>query len=472
MQQAIKPHVAKYKERIVEEFVRLMNEYPIIGILNVENLPAPQFQKMRASLREKVIIKMAKRRLIKITIENVKDKKRGIEQLEKYLVGMPAMIFTKDNPFNLSKVLKKSKSKAPAKAGQTAPFDIVVQAGPTPFTPGPIIGELSSIGIKSGVEGGKVSITRETTVVREGERVSATVAGILSRLGVTPMEVGLDLVAVYENGIIFTKDVLAIDEEQYINNLRVAANSAISLSAFIGYITKDNVEILIRRAFNEAEALAVSEEIISDKAPKEKERTEIEEKPEKETEEEKKIEIEGEKIKIEEEIIREEVKEEKQKEEKAEEEIEEKGIEKPKPEIKEEKVEEELQLLKDIKAGGVEVKERITEESMKKAEELLKEIQKRAIEEKEAQEKKRTDVDDKVREMVEKTKGFAAGIRQPTSEDILEEIEEESPKPEKKEETKLPSLQELAEQAKKRERKKKEKVVPSAHELAKKKREK
>ena len=69
-----------------------------------------------------------------------------------HLKGMPALIFTKENPFSLFKTLKKSKTNAPAKANQTAPFDLIVPKGPTSFAPGPVIGELAILGIKSGVE--------------------------------------------------------------------------------------------------------------------------------------------------------------------------------------------------------------------------------------------------------------------------------------------------------------------------------
>jgi len=65
---------------------------------------------------------------------------------------MPALLFTKENPFKLYNKLQKSKSSAPAKAGQTAPSEIVVPKGPTPFAPGPIIGELGALGIKTAVE--------------------------------------------------------------------------------------------------------------------------------------------------------------------------------------------------------------------------------------------------------------------------------------------------------------------------------
>ena len=208
-------HVAEYKKEIVSTLVRLMNEYPIIAVVNMENLPAPQLQIMRAQLRKDFYITMTKRRLIKLAIEQAKSSKKGIEQLEAHLGGMPALIFTKENPFKLSRTLQRNKSPAPAKAGQTAPRDIIVQKGATPFAPGPIIGELATVGIKSGVEGGKVAIKEDTVVARAGEKIKPKVAEILARLGVQPMEVGLDLVAVYENGLIYGREILSVDEKEY-----------------------------------------------------------------------------------------------------------------------------------------------------------------------------------------------------------------------------------------------------------------
>src|SRR3989338_4447040 len=155
-------HVAEYKKKIVADLVRQLVSSPIIGAVDMENLPAPQLQKMRAQLRGKVSFAMTKRRLMKIAIAQAKEKKKGVEEIEKYLKGMPALIFTNENPFKLYRMLEKNKSPAPAKAGQTAPRDIIVPAGPTSFAPGPIIGELGQIGIRTGVEGGKVSVKSDS----------------------------------------------------------------------------------------------------------------------------------------------------------------------------------------------------------------------------------------------------------------------------------------------------------------------
>jgi large subunit ribosomal protein L10 len=257
-------HVAEYKKRIVNKIVDLINAYPIVGVVNVENLPAPQLQRMRAQLRDNVNIFMTKKRLISLALEKTKNSKKGIEKLKEYFKGMPALIFTRDNPFALAKTLKKNKSTAPAKPGQTAPKDIVVQAGPTSFSPGPIIGELGSVGIKTQIDKGKIAIKEDCVVCKEGDKISAALATLLTRLGIEPMEVGLDLIATYENGLIYTKDVLDIDEEKFMSNLSQVGAWAFNLAIEISYPTKDTIELLLSNAFMDAKALALGQNIIAD----------------------------------------------------------------------------------------------------------------------------------------------------------------------------------------------------------------
>jgi len=256
-------HVSEFKKKVVEDITKLSREYPIIGVVNMESLPAPQLQAMRSELRGKVELFMTKKRLMKIALEKIKNDKKGIEELENYLQGMPALIFTKDSPFKLSKTLKKSKAEAPAKAGQIAPKDIVVPAGPTPFAPGPVISELSSAGLPVGVEGGKVVVKEDTVVAKAGEKIEAKVAEILTRLDIKPMEVGLGLVVAYEDGIVYKKDVLDIDDQEYLDNVHLAASQAFNLAFNAAYVTNDNAPLLIGKAFNDAKALGISQEIFA-----------------------------------------------------------------------------------------------------------------------------------------------------------------------------------------------------------------
>ena len=347
-------HVALYKKKIVSDLTKLFRSYPIIGCLDMENLPAPQLQQMKANLRGRVVTTMTKRRLIKIAIDQCKDVK-GIEKIKDYLLGMPALLFTKEDPFKLNKILQKSKTNAPAKAGQIAPKDIVINAGPTSFSPGPIIGELAQIGLKTGVEANKVVIKEDRVVVKKGEPIKPEVASILTRLDIKPMEIGLNLVAILEDGEIIPKEILIVSEEEYIQKLQQAHNYAFNLSIEAGIIIKDNVEFLISKAFNQAKALALEGNIMSDVVVKEmlssaeKTALQIKEEGKIETEEKEEIveEEKEEKKKEQKEEIVEEEKEEKKSEEKKEKKEEKKEEEKSeekkeqKEEIKEEKIERE-----------------------------------------------------------------------------------------------------------------------------------
>jgi len=243
------------KIKKIEYLKKLINNYSVIAIADVSNVPSPQLQKIRASLKDSMEIYMAKKRLIKIAFESSKDSKKGIEKLSEHLKGMPSLIFTNYNPFKLSKILSKNKTKAPAKPGQEAPSNIKVPAGPTPFAPGPIIGELGQLGIKTEVKEGKINVKEDTIVVKEGEKINDKVAGVLSKLKIEPMEIGLNLMAAYENGLIYPKNILAIDEEKYLNDLKSAVSESFNLAVNIAYPAKGTIEILIKKAYIEGKAL-------------------------------------------------------------------------------------------------------------------------------------------------------------------------------------------------------------------------
>jgi large subunit ribosomal protein L10 len=258
-------HVSEQKKKVVQTLVNLIKDYPIIGAIDLEGMPTAQLQKMREKMRNNnTVLLVTKRRIMKIAIEKAKDQKKDIQQIEQYLRGMPALIFSKTNPFKLYKFLKESKSEAHAKPGQIAPKNIEVKAGPTNFMPGPIIGELAAVGIKSGVDAGKVAIKQDAIVCKEGEKISDKLASMLLRLDIKPMEIGLNLVAAYENGTIFKKDVLDVDEKRFMSNISQAAQESFNLSVEIGYLTKDNVELIVRNVFYSCKALAEETKFMAD----------------------------------------------------------------------------------------------------------------------------------------------------------------------------------------------------------------
>jgi large subunit ribosomal protein L10 len=183
--------------------------------------------------------------------------------LVEHVKGQPAIIFTETDPFKLYKMLEVNKTTAPPRPGDIAPKDITVEKGVTPFAPGPVVGELQQAGIPAQIQGDKVTIPVSKTVVKEGEKIDDRLAPLLARLGIEPMEIGLELCAAYEEGFIYPEDILAVSEEETIANLQKAYLSAFNLAFNSGFPTPQTTELMIRKAFTRAKTLALEIGFIS-----------------------------------------------------------------------------------------------------------------------------------------------------------------------------------------------------------------
>ena len=272
-------HVSEAKKKEVERLVKLIKEAKNIGIVDLTSLPSAQFQKLKSKLKDKLAITVSKKSLIKIALERLKAEKKGIEKLEESLENcMPALLITEQDAFKVAKALNSNKSNMAAKPGQVTPKDIIIPEGPTSFPPGPIIGEFGQAGIIAAVEDGKIVIKQEKLLAKAGDVLDEKQTSVLDKFGIEPMEIGLNLRSIFQDGQIFKSDLLSISEKEYIDNLQNSYREALNLAVFVTYPTQETTEILLQKA--EREALA-----LSTKVP---ESTEEKVEPKEETTEEKK----------------------------------------------------------------------------------------------------------------------------------------------------------------------------------------
>ncbi|ADT83172.1 MULTISPECIES: 50S ribosomal protein L10 [Thermococcus] len=252
-------HVAEWKKKEVERLAEIIKSHPVVALVDVAGVPAYPLSKMREKLRGKALLRVSRNTLIELAIKKAAKElgKPELEKLVDYIQGGAAILATEMNPFKLYKLLEESKTPAPAKPGVPVPRDVVVPAGPTPLSPGPVVGEMQALGIPARIERGKVTIQKDTVVLKAGEIITPQLANILNKLGIEPLEVGLNLLAAYEDGIIYTPEVLAIDEEEYINMLQQAYMHAFNLSVNIAYPTAQTIEAIIQKAFLNAKSVAV-----------------------------------------------------------------------------------------------------------------------------------------------------------------------------------------------------------------------
>ncbi|MCL2890455.1 MAG: 50S ribosomal protein L10 [Methanomassiliicoccaceae archaeon] len=251
-------HVAAWKKDLVKELVKDMTENPIVAVVDLHGIPGQQIQAMRAGLREHAILKMTKNNLLLLAIEEAAKSKPGLEGLKEAVHGQCAMVATDINPFKLFRQLEATKTPAPAKPGEIAPVDIVVPKGPTPFGPGPIIGDLQKIGIPAAIEGGKIVVKKDATLVKMGQPIPAPVAAMLPKLEILPMIVGMDLRSAFEDGTIYTRDILDVPEGYYSAMFATAVSNARALGVAIAFPTKDTIVPLLAKAFRDSLGLSIS----------------------------------------------------------------------------------------------------------------------------------------------------------------------------------------------------------------------
>ncbi len=245
--------ISPKKRKEIEEIKGLINEYKVTAIANLEKLPAFNLMKIKTQLRGKIVLKFTKKRLIKRAFDETQNE--NLINLKENLEGIPAIIFTNENPFTLFQLLKKSKTSAPAKTGDIAPRDIIIPVGPTEFTPGPLISELGSLGIKNGVENGKIVIKSEKLLVKGGEEINSKQANLITKLGMEPMEIGLNIILTYSNGEILERKILDIDIEKIFEELKRAVQYSIALAMNINYPARETITRLIIKGQREALSL-------------------------------------------------------------------------------------------------------------------------------------------------------------------------------------------------------------------------
>jgi large subunit ribosomal protein L10 len=245
-----KKFVPEYKKKIVNDLVKSMDEKNTIMFASIKGLPARQFQKLKKQLSEEVEIKVVKKRALRRAIEN--SKKENIKQLNDFLKEDIALLITNLDVFELAIKLLENQSPVKAKAGQIAEEDIEIEAGTTDLPAGPAVSELGSLGLTVKVTNGKIEILENKVVVKTGQEINETAAGVMAKLDILPFSVGFSPYVAYdsESNKLFTE--LKVDKEGTLNDMKQMFAKAIAFASNIGYYTKETIgQLLVKASIHE-----------------------------------------------------------------------------------------------------------------------------------------------------------------------------------------------------------------------------
>ena len=248
--------VLEEKSSEVEAIKDILKEHKSIGIASLKKVRASQLQELKKSMTGKVYLRVLKNTLMRLAIEEMNQ--ADLKKLEAYLDGSNVYLFSDINPFKLALMLERGKVKTTAKSGDVAAMDVIVPAGNTAQPPGPIISQLNGVGLPTRIESGSVWVSKDTLVVRRGEVISEQLAGVLSKLGIKAVELGISMRAVFDNGLMITGDQLKVDVDATRRSVEQSNQEAFALAMEISYTTKETIKPLLQNAHQKALALAVS----------------------------------------------------------------------------------------------------------------------------------------------------------------------------------------------------------------------
>ncbi|WP_435063785.1 50S ribosomal protein L10 [Halobaculum sp. EA56] len=246
--------IPEWKREEVAELTEFVGSYDAVGVVDLTGIPSRQLQDMRRDLHGQAELRMSRNTLIERALDEVDE---GVEELKAFVSGHVGLIGTNDNPFGLFKQLEASKTSAPIGAGEVAPNDIVIPEGDTGVDPGPFVGELQQVGADARIQEGSIQVLSDSHVLDAGEEVSDELANVLGELGIEPKEVGLDLRAVFADGVVFEPDELAIDVDEYRADVESAATAARNLSVNAAYPTARTAGTLLGKAAGDAKAVGL-----------------------------------------------------------------------------------------------------------------------------------------------------------------------------------------------------------------------
>ena len=207
---------------------------------------------------------MAKKSLIRLAW---KEAGLSEENLETLLEGaiQPCVVHTDSlNCYELFDELEKTRQGRAAKEGEIAPEDIIVEAGPTEFGPGPIVGEFNAVGIPAKIDKGAVAIQKTVTVVNKGDPIEGELGLMLSKLGINPIEIGLILMGVIDDGQVLSSSELDLDTDGLRNDIIQATSGAFNLAFNVQWFSIATMPALLSKASSEALSVALEAGVVND----------------------------------------------------------------------------------------------------------------------------------------------------------------------------------------------------------------
>ncbi|XP_068094818.1 large ribosomal subunit protein uL10 [Hyperolius riggenbachi] len=247
---------ATWKSNYFLKIIQLLDDFPKCFIVGADNVGSKQMQQIRMSLRGKAVVLMGKNTMMRKAIRGHLENNPALEKLLSHIKGNVGFVFTKEDLTEVRDMLLANKVPASARAGAIAPCDVTVPAQNTGLGPEKT-SFFQALGITTKISRGTIEILSDVQLIKTGDKVGASEATLLNMLNISPFSFGLIIQQVYDNGSIYSPEVLDITEDALRTRFLEGVRNVASVCLQIGYPTVASLPHSIINGYKRVLALAV-----------------------------------------------------------------------------------------------------------------------------------------------------------------------------------------------------------------------
>lgn len=259
-----------WKANYFTKLAELLEEYPKCFIVGADNVGSKQMQEIRIALRGKAVVLMGKNTMMRKVIRGQLEKNPDLEKLLPHIKMNVGFVFTKEELTVVRDMLLANKKAAPAKAGALAPVDVTIPAQNTGMGPEKT-SFFQALQIPTKITKGTIEIIQDVPIITTGDKVGASEATLLNMLKIFPFSYGLIIQKVYEQGSIFSPEILDITDDDIKDRFMAGVANVAAVCLQIGYPTIASAPHSIANGMKNLLAVAAVTEITFKEAEKLKE---------------------------------------------------------------------------------------------------------------------------------------------------------------------------------------------------------
>jgi len=247
------------KIEYVKKMQRLLATYTKVFVVAVDNVGSQQMNATRKQMRGSSEILMGKNTLMRKILKDFLEENPGhfYANIEVKIAGNVGFVFTNGDLPKVRDMILANRVPAPARVGAISPVDVTVPAGATGCDPGQT-SFFQVLQIPTKIVKGQIEITNPVNLIKKGDKVGSSEAALLTKLNIRPFSYGLAIDCVFDQGSIFSVDVLDIDESVLSSKFAAALSTVAALSLAIGYPTQASLPHSIGNAFKTLVAVTVN----------------------------------------------------------------------------------------------------------------------------------------------------------------------------------------------------------------------